>query len=304
MRHPQVEAQKITGTTVTSLRKMPAAKAAAKLQALAETNSQRLLELVRSVGAQPRSTRILRLGSGVWPMADHEEFAEYPLAAAKTGLTYVRRLAQDLDVRLSFHPPAFNVLASENAQTVERTVCTLNMVGEQSELLGVQNVVVHCWGRLGPQVFAERLSLLDERVRSRLVVENDEFGVGTHELLNSPNFPCPIVLDPHHHWIHMGAWPGLEVYQAVRATWPEGTHPKIHYSYPRTSDATEGWPEWTGNRTEMRAHHDGYPNLEMNRWVLQTCAALGFDIMCESKHKDVASTALWRQALALGLVTR
>jgi hypothetical protein len=52
-------------------------------------------------------------------------------------------------------------------------------------------------------------------------------------------------------------------------------------------------------KQKLRAHSNFYWNTAVNEWALSF--RNNFDIMCESKAKNLASFALYQQALSLGL---
>jgi hypothetical protein len=51
-------------------------------------------------------------------------------------------------------------------------------------------------------------------------------------------------------------------------------------------------------KQKLRAHSDFYWNTAVNEWALSFNQQ--FDIMCESKGKNLASFALHKQSLSLG----
>jgi hypothetical protein len=53
-------------------------------------------------------------------------------------------------------------------------------------------------------------------------------------------------------------------------------------------------------KSKLRAHSDFYWNQECNDWALGFLDS--FDIMCESKGKNLASFALYERAKTLGLL--
>jgi UV DNA damage endonuclease len=52
-------------------------------------------------------------------------------------------------------------------------------------------------------------------------------------------------------------------------------------------------------KQKLRAHSDFYWNPVVNQWALQFLE--NFDIMCESKAKNLASFALYEEAVKLGI---
>jgi UV DNA damage endonuclease len=110
-------------------------------------------------------------------------------------------------VRLSTHPDQFNVLASENNLSVEKTIAELNHHGWVMDMLGCQrnyynpiNIHVNCTkGDLDDIAarFMSNLNKCDQSVTSRLVVENEDRGCWTVANLLE-HFSIPITYDNLH----------------------------------------------------------------------------------------------------------
>ena len=117
-------------------------------------------------------------------------------------------------------------------------------------------------------------------------------------------------MDIHHHWIREGEYisPTDNRVRRVVDSW-RGLRPTMHYSISREDilvdhDASV-MPDHrllleTGyKKQKLRAHSNFYWNKPVNEWALSFWDQ--FDIMCESKAKNLASFALYDQAQALNL---
>jgi UV DNA damage endonuclease len=88
-----------------------------------------------------------------------------------------------------------------------------------------------------------------------------------------------------------------------------GVRPTMHYSVSREDYLVDHCPntppdyktllESGYKKAKLRAHSNFYWNKPVNEWALSFRD--NFDIMCESKAKNLASFALYQQALSLGL---
>jgi UV DNA damage endonuclease len=86
-----------------------------------------------------------------------------------------------------------------------------------------------------------------------------------------------------------------------------GVRPTLHYSVSRETDLV-GHPidvmpdmnlllEQGYKKQKLRAHSNYYWNTAVNQWALQFRD--NFDIMCESKCKNLASFALYEEYIKL-----
>jgi len=109
---------------------------------------------------------------------------------------------------------------------------------------------------------------------------------------------CALVVDIHHHWINTGEYldcndPKLE---QVLESW-RGVRPTLHYSVSREDVLVDHDPNALPDLKELklqgftsaklRAHSDYYWNQAVNAWAASFLPR--FDIMCESKEKNLAS---------------
>jgi UV DNA damage repair endonuclease len=114
-----------------------------------------------------------------------------------------------------------------------------------------------------------------------------------------------LVLDLHHHWVNSGEYitPTDDRVRAVIDSW-RGTRPVLHYSVSRedilVDHCTGSRPDLAGliagghKKQQLRAHSDFYWNQSVNEWALEFTDQ--FDLMCESKAKNLASFALHKLA--------
>jgi UV DNA damage endonuclease len=113
------------------------------------------------------------------------------------------------------------------------------------------------------------------------------------------------VLDIHHHWIREGEYilPTDDRVKRVVNSW-RGVRPTMHYSVSR-EDYLVGFDpaiildhqlllEGGYKKQKLRAHSDFYWNQKTNEWAITFLNQ--FDIMCESKGKNLASKELYNQA--------
>jgi UV DNA damage endonuclease len=116
----------------------------------------------------------------------------------------------------------------------------------------------------------------------------------------------PIVMDIHHHWIREGEYIQPDDHRVKRVidSW-RGLRPVCHYSVSRedvlVEHSVDTLPDHkllleSGHKKQkLRAHSNFYWNDAVNDWALTFNEQ--FDIMCESKAKNLASFKLYERSL-------
>jgi UV DNA damage repair endonuclease len=211
------------------------------------------------------------------------------------------------DVRLSFHPDQFVVLASDREEVVNKSIEEFEYHADMARFMGYGKsfqdikINVHISGRAGPEGIRKAYNRLSPEARNGLTIENEEISWGLDSCLELADL-VPIVLDIHHNWIKTGEYieANDDRVKMVIDSW-RGVRPTIHYSVSRedvlTSHTRHERPsllplmESGHNKQKLRAHSDYYWNDACNDWALTHNAWA--DIMCESKAKNLASFALY-----------
>ena len=191
--------------------------------------------------------RMYRMASGLAPYATHPDLPQFhrQLAECADELGAIGARANELGIRLSFHPGQFCVLNSEREEVVVATLRDLELHAAVLDLMDqpAEAVVVLHVGARGddPAAAADRFvagfERLSERARSRLVLENDDrlFGLGDVLRLSSRT-GLRVVWDAHHHaCLNPERIPEREALRLALGTWPRGVVPKLHYSSPKTA---------------------------------------------------------------------
>ena len=319
---PKDDAKKYnTGsTTVAWLNRQSKEVAEQKLYDLMTGNIESVCKLVEKVGTLDENLRMVRLGSDILPVytqSDWSWFWRLPdtRAYCERAFGAVGALARERGVRLSFHPGQFTVLASESDDIVNRSIEEFEYHADMARWMGYGQtfqdfkINVHISGRRGPAGVKTALKRLTPEARNCITIENDEISWGIDSSLELGN-DLALVLDIHHHWIHTGEYidENDDRIKRIIDSW-RGTRPVIHYSVSR-EDVLVGHSghqrptlstlmESGHKKGKLRAHSDFYWNDAVNQWALSFLDQ--FDIMCESKGKNLASFALANQAKELGL---
>jgi len=307
-------------TTVAWLNRQTKDVAVAKLWSLMEQNIESCRKLVERVGELDEDLRMVRLGSDVLPVYTESTWSWFwrtpdVRAYCEREFRRVGDLARSRDVRLSFHPGQFTVLASDNSDIVNRSIEEFEYHVDMARWMGYGQtfqdfkINVHIAGRQGPQGIINALGRMTPEARNTLTIENDEMTWGIEHSLELVDH-CALVLDIHHHWIKSGEYiePTDDRVKRIGDSW-RGQRPVIHYSVSREEhlighpqhQRPDLWPllDSGHKKAKLRAHSDFYWNAAVNEWALSFRSVA--DIMCESKAKNLASFALYEEAKLLGL---
>ncbi len=301
-------------TTVAWLNRQTKDVAVEKLWSLMEQNIESTRLLVERVGELDEDLRMVRLSSDILPVYTEPNWSWFwrlpdVRSACERRFQQVGDVARSRDVRLSFHPGQFCVLASESDDIINRSIEEFEYHVDMARWMGFGKsfqdfkINVHIAGRRGPDGIRAALARMTPEARNTLTIENDEISWGVDASLELVN-DCALVLDIHHHWIHTGEYIEANDDRVKRIidSW-RGVRPVIHYSVSRENllrehprDSRPSLPsllESGHKKAKLRAHSDFYWNTAVNQWALSFRD--NFDIMCESKAKNLASFALYEE---------
>ena len=320
---PKDDAKKYNtgGTTVAWLNRQSRDVAEQKLWDIMEQNLASTKLLVERVGQLEENLRMVRLSSDLLPVYTEPTWSYFwrrpdVMDRCSRGFSDIGITARHLGVRLSFHPGQFTVLASESDDIVSRSIEEFEYHADMARWMGYGRtfqdlkINVHISGRRGPQGIKAVIPRLSPEARNCLTIENDEISWGIDSSIELVDH-CALVLDIHHHHIHTGEYIEANDDRTKRIidSW-RGVRPVIHYSVSR-EDLLIGHSrherpslislmESGHKKGKLRAHSDFYWNTAVNEWALSFLDQ--FDIMCESKGKNLASFALHKEAKELGLL--
>lgn len=305
-----------TGTTTISwLNRQSRDVAEEKLWDLANQNIEAVYKLVEKVSTLDEPLRMVRISSDILPAYTHELYCDYykrsdVQALLERGFSKIGVLARDKQVRLSMHPGQFTVLASDNPGIVNNSIEEFEYHADMARFMGYGKtfqdfkINVHISGKQGPEGIRKAYKRLSTEARNCITIENEENAWGLNDCLELTDI-LPIVLDIHHHWVREGEYIQADDTRVQRVidSW-RGVRPTCHFSTSRedvlVGHCTNTLPDYktlleTGyKKAKLRAHSDFYWNKEVNNWAISFTNQ--FDIMCESKGKNLASMELYKQA--------
>ena len=304
-------------TTMRWLREHPA-EAEQRQWDIMNHNTTAAVKMIERVATLPAERRMVRLGSEMlqgytekdwqawWQQADVQAHCEKIFAP-------IGETARRLDVRLSFHPGQFCVLASENDNIVDRSIEEFEYHATMARWMGYGKsfqdfkINVHISGKRGPAGIQAALQRLSPEARNCITIENDEMSWGIDSSLELVT-DVALVLDLHHHWIRTGEYIDHrdDRIKRIQDSW-RGVRPVIHYSTSR-EDVVVGHAQNVKpdldqllaegyKKQKLRAHSDFAWNQETNTWALSHWSWA--DIMVEAKGKNLASQQLYEHQLSI-----
>ncbi|KEF53012.1 uncharacterized protein A1O9_10920 [Exophiala aquamarina CBS 119918] len=272
------------------------ARGQAYVEALGIANARDIVKMLR--WNDRYGIKFLRLSSEMFPFASHDVYG-YKLAPfASDVLAEAGAVAAELGHRLSTHPGQFTQLGSPRKEVITAAIRDLDYHCELLDLLKLPEqqdrdavMVLHMGGVFGDKAatiarFKEHYLQLPQKVKDRLVLENDDVCYSVHDLLPvCEELNIPLVLDYHHHniifdadKIREGTLDIMDLYPRIKATWTrKGITQKMHYSEPTPSAITG---------RQRRKHN---PRVA----TLPPCAQ-DMDLMIEAKDKEQAVFELMR----------
>jgi UV DNA damage repair endonuclease len=302
-------------TTITWLNRQTKDVAEQKLWDLINQNIEATRLLVERVGGLEDELRMVRISIDILPAYTHSDWSHFykrndVLTLLERGFSKIGDLARSKQVRLSMHPGQFTVLASDNTAIVNRSIEEFEYHADMVRFMGYGKqfqdfkINVHISGRQGPEGIRSAYKRLSTEARNCITIENEENAWGLDDCLSISDV-VPIVLDIHHHWVREGEYIMAEDarVQKVIDSW-RGVRPVCHYSISRedvlTGHCGNTAPDYKTllesgyKKAKLRAHSNFYWNKAVNDWAITFRDQ--FDIMCESKAKNLASRALYEYA--------
>lgn len=185
-------------------------------------------------------------------------------------------------LRVSMHPDQFTLLNAPDPRIVARSAAELRYHVELLEALGTgtdAKIQVHVGGVYGDKVsaigrFLSAHAALPEKLRARLVIENDERLFSVRDCLRIHEVSgIPVLLDTFHHELFPDGYDLPEAFSLCRKTWTPGDGvPMLDYSSARP-----------GGRFGEHAHTLDEKHFKA---VMSRLKGFDFDVILEIKDKE------------------
>lgn len=231
---------------------------------------------------------VYRFTSKLVPLATHPMVAHWDyIEDFKDELREIGDFVKENDFRVSAHPDHYTLINSTSKKVLEDSIRDLDYHVKLFEAMGLEDykykLVMHIGGvykdkESSVERFKENYEKLPDRIRKRLMLENDDKVYTARDVLNICNdLKVPMVLDVHHHNCVNNGERLYEMLGEIFDTWKdEYFSPKIHFSTPKSCK-------------DFRSHAD---DIDINEFYefLGIAKGIGrdFDVMLEAKNKDTA----------------
>ncbi len=257
-----------------------------RLKKITKVNLNNTLRILRYNKALNIS--VYRFTSKLVPLATHPLIEDWNYTDDfREEFIQIGQFVKENDFRVSAHPDHYTLINSSSEKVFESSLRDLDYHVKLYEAMGLDDykykLVMHIGGvyknkELSIERFKECFEKLPDRIRRRLILENDDKAYTARDVLEiCRDLKVPMVLDVHHHNCVNNGEPLEDMLRDIFKTWAgEYFPPKIHFSSPKTIK-------------EFRSHADDIEPGEFEKF-LKTAKKTGvdFDVMIEAKNKDNA----------------
>jgi UV DNA damage endonuclease len=235
---------------------------------------------------------VYRLTSKLIPLSTHSELEKWDYSEEfRDELIELGNYIKSKNFRISAHPDHFTILNSNRPEVIEASINDLDYHVNLYEAMGLYDykykLVLHVGGAYNDKEkaaerFMQNFSKLPDRIRKRIILENDDKIFTAAEVLCiCKELRIPMVLDVHHHNCANNGEEISELLPGIFNTWSdEPDSPKIHFSSPK-------------NEKDFRSHSDYINYSDFIEFInIAKAYNRNIDIMLEVKMKDKALLAL------------
>lgn len=233
--------------------------------------------------------KLLRISSDIIPFGSHpvNKLAWWEIFDKELNL--LGEKAKDNNIRLSMHPGQYTVLNSPRVDVVERAVKDLFYHTKFLYSLNLDRtskIILHIGGAYGDkrqaiERFKENYSKLDQSIKDRLVIENDDKIFTIEEVLSIGKcLGIPVIYDNLHNWVNPSSYNSEKSdkfwVNQVKTTWKkEDGRQKIHYSQQA--------------REKKVGSHSQTIDVEKFTQFYNEVSGADIDIMLEVKDKNLSA---------------
>jgi UV DNA damage endonuclease len=193
-------------TTLKSLEKIDKRMWISKVEKISKLNIANTKRIIKYNDAY--GIKLYRLTSKLIPLATHRELSDWNWKSdLKNDFKELGECIRETSIRVGTHPDHFTLLNSPRREVLEASIRDLEYHCSMFELMGLDSsykMVLHIGGvykdkKESIKRFYEGFNMLDKRIKSRIILENDDKMFNAAEVLEISNrLGVPMVLDVHH----------------------------------------------------------------------------------------------------------
>ncbi len=257
-----------------------------RLKKITRNNLNNTLRILRYNKALNIS--VYRFTSKLVPLATHPLTEDWNYTEDfREEFIQIGEFVKENDFRVSAHPDHYTLINSSSEKVFEDSIRDLDYHVKIYEAMGLGDykykLVMHVGGvyknkELSIERFKESFEKLPDRIKRRLILENDDKAYTARDVLEiCRDLKVPMVLDVHHHNCVNNGEPLEDMIEDIFKTWSgEYFSPKIHFSSPKSLK-------------EFRSHADDIEPGEFEKFLkIAQKVDIDFDVMLEAKNKDNA----------------
>ena len=275
------------GSELTKLSTLRLANATPEnIRRVIRTNLQALAAMMRYNA--DHEIKLFRISSDIIPLASHPAMQVDWRSEYRETLASIGGMIRRHEIRVSMHPGQYTVLNSPGDDVVQNAVADLRYHCAFLDALGcdaANKVIVHVGGVYGDKTqairrFIKNYALLDDCIKTRLAVENDDRSYTAGDVLSiAEQTGLPVVFDVFHHILN-DTGGSLSVYDWIDRcgkTWgAKDGRQKIHYSQTNPNARSRGAHSETINLNEFLAFYHNLHHKDV-------------DVMLEVKDKNLSA---------------
>lgn len=238
------------------------------------------------------SILFFRISSDIIPFASHPVCnLDYKRLFARN-FKAIGRIVREAKVRISMHPDQFTLLNCKDKDILRRSIAELSYHQDVLEAMQLDNtakIQLHVGGvyadkKASIKRFIERYSALNEKLRKKIVIENDERSYNVADcLFISEKTGVPVLFDVFHHSINPCRITLKKILGAVSKTWKKDDGiPMVDYSSQKKN-------------SRCGSHALSLDAADFKRF-LKASMPFDFDVMLEIKDKEKSAKKAIRLA--------
>jgi len=221
--------------------------------------------------------------------SDLVPFASHPICSFnwqeyfKAKLLEIGGFIRENDIRISMHPDQFTLINALDIRVFENSCKELSYHAQVLDLMNLDTsakIQIHVGGvyrskKKSMRRFVKRFGVLDDSIKKRLVVENDDLLYSLKDCLRiNIQTGVPVLFDVFHHQIHSSGESLKEAFELFTPTW------KSHDGVPMVD-----YSSLHALSVAKRKHAESIDTKDFTRF-LQNTKPFDFDIMLEIKDKE------------------